>query len=147
MEVVVVKVKALNAVIVCCFAFSLFGCSKEIKSITDFSEYANMTWETDKIEVMLDNNSGSPFYFTIERQEDIRQIMSIVFSSTFKNMGKEPFDGNHTYISIIQGEHKYDLHLLMNKEGNYYYSFATDDLQNKINELARNAGAYNKTAE
>ena len=68
-----------------------------------------------------------------------------LFSSTFKNMGKEPFDGNHTYISIIQGEHKYDLHLLMNKEGKYYYSFATDDLQNKINELARNAGAYNNT--
>lgn len=33
----------------------------------------------------------------------------------------------------------------MNKEGKYYYSFATDDLQNKINELARNAGAYNNT--
>lgn len=139
------KLKALSAVIVCCLAFSLFGCSKEIKSITDFSEYADMTRETDKIEVTFDNNSGSPFYFTIEKQEDIRQIMSIVFSSTFKNMGKEPFDGNHTYISIIQGEHKYDLHLLMNKEGKYYYSFATDDLQNKINELARNADAYNNT--
>lgn len=139
------KLKALSAVIVCCLAFSLFGCGKEIKSITDFSEYADMTRETDKIEVTFDNNSGSPFYFTIEKQEDIRQIMSIVFSSTFRNMGKEHFDGNHTYISIIQGEHKYDLHLLMNKEGKYYYSFATDDLQNKINELARNAGAYNNT--
>ncbi len=144
-EVVVMKLKALSAVIVCCLAFSLFGCGKEIKSITDFSEYADMTRETDKIEVTFDNNSGSPFYFTIEKQEDIRQIMSIVFSSTFKNMGKEPFNGNHTYISIIQGEHKYDLHLLMNKEGKYYYSFATDDLQNKINELARHAGAYNNT--
>ena len=139
------KLKALSAVIVCCLAFSLFGCGKEIKSITDFSEYADMTRETDKIEVTFDNNSGSPFYFTIEKQEDIGQIMSIVFSSTFKNMAKEPFDGNHTYISIIQGEHKYDLHLLMNKDGKYYYSFATDDLQNKINELARNAGAYNNT--
>ena len=139
------KLKTLSAVIVCCLAFSLFGCGKEIKSITDFSEYADMTRETDKIEVTFDNNSGLPFYFTIEKQEDIRQIMSIVFSSTYKNMGKKPFDGNHTYISIIQGEHKYDLHLLMNKEGKYYYSFATDDLQNKINELARNAGAYNNT--
>ena len=145
MEVVVMKLKALSVVIVCCLAFSLFGCGKEIKSITDFSAYADMTRETDKIEVTFDNNSGSPFYFTIEKQEDIRQIMSIVFSSTFKNMGKEPFNGNHTYISIIQGEHKYDLHLLMNKEGKYYYSFATDDLQNKINELARHAGAYNNT--
>lgn len=69
--------------------------------------------------------------------------MAIVFSSTFKNMGKEPFDVNHTYI--IQGEHKYDLHLLMNKEGKYYYSFAIDDLQNKINELGRNYGTYNNT--
>ena len=137
------KLKALSAVIVCCLAFSLFGCGIEIKSITDFSEYADMTRETDKIEVTFDNDSGSPFYFTIEKQEDIRQIMSIVFSSTFKNMGKEPFDGNHTYISIIQGEHKYDLHLLMNKEGKNYYSFATDDLQNKINELARN-GSFHK---
>ncbi len=139
------KLKALSAVIVCCLAFSLFGCGKEIKSITDFSEYADMTRETDKIEVTFDNNSGSPFYFTIEKQEDIRQIMSIVFSSTFKNMGKELFAGDNTYISIIQDERKYNLHLLMNKEGKYYYSFATDDLQNKINELARNAGAYNNT--
>ena len=139
------KLKALSVVIVCCLAFSLFGCGKEIKSITDFSEYADMTRETDKIEVTFDNNSGSPFYFTIEKQEDIRQIMSIVFSSTFKNMGKELFAGDNTYISIIQGERKYNLHLLMNKEGKYYYSFATDDLQNKINELARNAGAYNNT--
>ena len=30
--------KALSAVIVCCLAFSLFGCGIEIKSITDFSE-------------------------------------------------------------------------------------------------------------
>ncbi len=142
MGVVFMKLKALSAVIVCCLAFSLFGCGKEIKSITDFSEYADMTRETDKIEVTFDNNSGSPFYFTIEKQEDIRQIMSIVFSSTFKNMGKELFAGDNTYISIIQGERKYNLHLLMNKEGKYYYSFATDDLQNKINELARNAGAY-----
>ena len=96
------------------------------------------------IDVTYDNNSGSPFYFTIEKQEDIRQIMSIIFSSTFKNMGKELFAGDNTYISIIQGEHKYNLHLLMNKEGKNYYAFATDDLQNKINELARNAGAYNK---
>ena len=59
-------------------------------------------------------------------------------------MGKELFAGDNTYISIIQGEHKYNLHLLMNKEGKNYYSFAMADLQNKINELARNAGAYNK---
>ncbi len=30
--------KALSTVIVCCLAFSLFGCGIEIKSITDFSE-------------------------------------------------------------------------------------------------------------
>ena len=137
------KLKALSVAIVCCLVFSS-GCGKKIKSITDFSKYANMTRETDRIEVTYDNNSGSPFYFTIEKQEDIRQIMSIIFSSTFKNMGKELFAGDNTYISIIQGEHKYNLHLLMNKEGKNYYSFATDDLQKKINELARNAGAYNK---
>ena len=82
------KLKALSAVIVCCLAFSLFGCGKEIKSITDFSEYADMTRETDKIEVTFDNNSGSPFYFTIEKQEDIRQIMSIVFLRLSKTWGK-----------------------------------------------------------
>ena len=54
------KLKALSAVIVCCLAFSS-GCGKKIKSITDFSKYASMTRETDRIEVMYDNNSGSPF--------------------------------------------------------------------------------------
>ena len=85
------KLKALSAVIVCCLAFSLFGCSKEIKSITDFSEYADMTRETDKIEVTFDNNSGSPFYFTIEKQEDIRQIMSIVFFFDLQKHGERTF--------------------------------------------------------
>lgn len=115
---------------------------KGITTITDFSKFADMTRETDKIEVEFDNYSGYPFYFTIEDQEDIEEIMNIIFSATFTKMGTEPNGGDHTSITIIQGEKEYKMHAFMNKEGQYYYSFSTTELQLKINELAREAGAF-----
>ena len=133
--------------------FCLVGCdilkntaddepSKEITTISDFSKFADMTRETDKIEVEFDNYSGYPFYFTIEDQEDIEEIMNIIFSASFTKMGTEPNGGDHTSITIIQGEKEYKMHAFMNKEGQYYYSFSTTELQLKINELAREAGAF-----
>ncbi len=115
---------------------------KEITTITDFSKFADMTRETDKIEVEFDNYSGYPFYFTIEDQDDIDEIMSIIFSASFTKMSTEPNAGDHTSITIIQGEKEYKMHAFMNKEGQYYYSFSTTELQLKINELAREAGAF-----
>lgn len=121
----------------------LFGCTKKINTITDFSKFYDMTqYGTDKIEVTFDNYSGSPFYFTVEQQEDIDEIMDIIFSSSFTKMGKEMNGGDHTSMKIIQGEKKYKLHAFMNKEGQYYYSFSTTDLLTKIQELAREVGAY-----
>ena len=89
--------------------FCLVGCdilkntaddepSKEITTISDFSKFADMTRETDKIEVEFDNYSGYPFYFTIEDQEDIEDIMNIIFSASFTKMGTEPNGGDHTSI-------------------------------------------------
>ena len=101
-----------------------------------------MTRETSKIEVAFDNNSGTPFYFSIENKEDIDEIMNIIFSDTFENVGEEVNDGNHSSIKIIQRERAYDMSLSANKEGKYYYSFSTTDLYDKIIELAREAGAF-----
>ncbi len=116
--------------------------NKEIHSITDFSKFSDMTRETDKIEVTFDNYSGYPFYFTIEEQEDIDEIMNIIFSSSFEKQGKEMNDGSHTSIQIIQGEKEYGMHISRNKEGEYYYSFSTTELYDKITELAEEAGAF-----
>ena len=128
---------------------SLAGCisgnnenKKEVNAITDFSKFFDMARETDKIEVTFDNYSGYPFYFTIDDQEDIDEIMDIIFSSSFNKMGKELNGGDHTSMKIIQGEKEYNLHAFMNKEGQYYYSFSNTDLLTKIQELAREAGAF-----
>ena len=117
-------------------------CSKEIKVITDFSKFADMKREADRIEVTFDNHSGAPFYFTIEDQAEIDEIIDIIFSSGFNNLGDEPYAGDNTSLKIVQGEKEYSVHFRINKEGKNYYSFSTMDLQNKIVELARAAGAY-----
>lgn len=121
---------------------NLNAAKEKVGTVTDFSKFSNMTRETSKIEVTFDNNTGAPFYFTIEDQEDIDEIMNIIFNDTFENMGEEVNDGNHSSIRIIQGERTYDMSLSANKEGKYYYSFSTTDLYDKIIELAREAGAF-----
>lgn len=68
--------------------------------------------------------------------------MNIIFTATFEKMGTEVNDGSHTSIHIFQGENEYVMHVGSNKEGSYYYAFSTGDLQDKINELAREAGAF-----
>ena len=121
---------------------NLNAAKEKVGTVTDFSKFSNMTRETSKIEVTFDNNTGAPFYFTIEDQENIDEIMNIIFTDTFENMGEEVNDGNHSSIKIIQGERIYDMSLSANKEGKYYYSFSTTDLYDKIIELARKAGAF-----
>ena len=127
-----------------CLIFSLSACekNKQIDCINDFSEYASMTREADRIEVTFDNNTGTPFYFTIEDKDDIDEIMEIIFSASFNKMEKEVNGGDHTSMKIIQGENEYNLHAFMNKEGRYYYSFTTTELLSKIQELAKEAGAF-----
>lgn len=135
--------KTLSLVFAFILLACLVGCRKEVNTITDFSKFSDMTQNgTDKIEVTFDNYSGYPFYFTIEDQEDIDEIMTIIFSSSFNKMEKDVNGGDHTSMKFIQGEKEYQLHAFMNKEGQYYYSFSTTDLQTKIQELARKAGAF-----
>lgn len=129
----------------CLLTCLLVACQKEINSITDFSQFSDMTQETDRVEVEFDNNSGVPFYFTIDNQEAVDEVMTIIFSATFIDRGEENlFAGDNTSIKIIQGEKEYNLHVRVNKDGKRYYAFSTGDLQNKIIELARQAGAYNE---
>ena len=135
--------KTMSLVLVFMLLACLVGCSKEVNTITDFSKFSDMTQDgTDKIEVTFDNYSGYPFYFTIDAQEDIDEIMDIIFSSSFTKMEKEVNGGDHTSMKIIQGEKEYQLHTFMNKEGQYYYSFSNTDLQTKLQELAREADAF-----
>ena len=123
--------------------FAFFGCSKEIKSINDFSRFSTMVQDkTDIIEVEFDNYSGTPFYFVIENRDDIDDIMKIIFSSSFKKMKMGLSAGDNTSIKIIQGEKKYNMHVSRNKEGGYYYSFKTTELQEKIYKIAQDLGAF-----
>ena len=122
---------------------SFVGCTNEVNTVTDFSKFEGMTKDgTDKIEVTFDNYSGYPFYFTIEDKDDIDEIMEIIFSASFNRMDKEVNGGDHTSMKIIQGERVYNMHAFMNKEGRYYYSFTTTELLSKIQELAKEAGAF-----
>ena len=115
---------------------------EKIGTITDFSRFSNMKQEADRIDVTFDNNSGIPFYFTIEDAKDIDEIMNIIFTTPLENMGSEVNDSDHTSIRIFQGEKEYAMHVGSNKEGENYYTFSTCELQDKIIELARKAGDY-----
>lgn len=117
----------------------LYGCSKKINNINDFSMYSDLKKEADIINVTYDNYLGSPFYFSITNQEEINDIMNIIFSSHFEKIGKEinVNGGSHTSILIIQGEKEYTMPVHYIKNGRYYYSFITYELEDKINEIAK----------
>ena len=134
--------KSFALFLVLVLAASLVGCSKQINTITDFSRFADMTRDIDRIDVTFDNHTGSPFCFTIEDQAEIEKIMDIVFSASFVKMKKEVNGGSNTSIKIIQGEKEYSMGVMRNYEGKTGYTFTTSDLQNKIMELAREAGAF-----
>lgn len=72
-----------------------------------------MTKETDRIDVTFDNNTGVPFYFSITNEEEIKQIIHIIFTGVLKKQSKEINDGNHTSIKIIQGEKTYSIAFLV----------------------------------
>ena len=134
--------KSLALFLIFALTWSFVGCSKPINTITDFSGFAEMTRETDKIEVTFDNNTGTPFYFAIEDQEDIDEIMDIIFAASFEKMKRDVNGGSHTSIKIIQGEKTYSMGVMRNYEGKTGYTFTTTELQDKIIELAREAGAF-----
>ena len=139
--------KKAIALILFLVTVSLASCTKEVNTVTDFSKLADMERKTDRIDVTFDNYSGYPFYFTIDDDGEIEQVMDIIFNATFVKMGKEVNDGDHTSLKIIQGEKVFVMSVSTNKEGNYYYSFQDGKLQNKIKELATAAGAYEGIAK
>ena len=82
-------VRLLCSVLIMNMFLGLIGCSQnddknrnnetEIDVITDFKKFSDMTREgTDKIDVTFDNHSGYPFYFTVQDQDDIAEIMEII---------------------------------------------------------------------
>jgi len=125
------------------FILTLCSCTKEINNINDFSKFSTMTKETDKIDVTFDNHSGSPFYFTIDIQKEINEIMDIIFSLTFIKKNGEVNPGSNSSIKIIQDENSYSMNTTrIYESNNIYYVFSTDDLDLKINKLAIEAGAF-----
>lgn len=135
------KLIAILLALVC--VLGLIGCATKINTITDFSKLAGMTKNgTDKIEVTFDNNTGTPFYFTVEDKDDIDEIMDIIFSASFEKMRQEVNGGSHTSIKIIQGENMYSMGVMRIYEGKNGYTFVSTKLQDKIIELAREAGAF-----
>lgn len=123
--------------------FVLVGCKNNYNIITDLPSYSTMIDVTEKIEVSFDNNFGDMFNFIIENKEEINDIMKIVLSKKLE-MQNDLNDINHTIITIYQGENKYMLNTSCVSYNNKYYYFKTNNLIDKINELANNAGAYNK---
>lgn len=134
-------IAAVLGVILC---FSLSACGgDDIEKFTDISRYSAMTPEgTDKIEVEFDNNTGTPFYFTIDEEETICEIMDIVINATVTAKDGDLWAGDNTYIKIIQGNNEYRLSVRANKENDTFYYFDDSALQSKIYDLARQAGAY-----
>ncbi len=114
--------------------FSMAGCGQKIEKITDFERFDSMTKETDRIDVTYDNNSGVPYYFSIIDQAEVDAVMEIIFSSVVEDAGNEPMAGDNTSLKIHQGNNQYSLHFRVNKEGEKYYNFVTDELQKKIRE-------------
>lgn len=134
----------VSVVCIVIFCIALQACSQsKIEKITDIPRFSEMTQDgTEKINVEFDNNTGEPFYFTIEDDATITEIIGMIFDAELENKGKELYDGDNTYITVIQGDKEYRLSVRMNKEKDNYYSFKNSDLQDKVYALARDAGAY-----
>lgn len=127
----------------CILLFSSVGCSDEISSITDVEWYSDMRKQTDKIDVDFDNDTQEIFKFSITDEEEIGEIMEIIFSDTLLDLGKQlKPPGNNTYITIYQGEKAYILSVLYIEVGDKLYAFSTRALSNKIYALASAQGAF-----
>ncbi|MCH5196387.1 MAG: hypothetical protein J1F28_06720 [Oscillospiraceae bacterium] len=120
----------------------LSGCSKKISSITDIERYSDMQKNADKIDVKFDNYSGEPFRFTITNEDDLEEIMEILFSETLSYLGEEFPVGDNTFITIYQGEKSYSLSVRFISENEKYYGFSPAKLQPKIKAIATALGAF-----
>lgn len=132
--------------VVFCFVLcvSLVACGGDnIKKLTDISRFSSMTIDgTDRIDVEFDNNTGSSFDFSITEEDTICDVMDIVINAEVYAKDGDLWAGDNTSITIVQGSNEYHLSVRANKENGTFYYFENSDLQDKINELARLAGAY-----
>jgi len=133
---------ALVGILCCMSVFSVFACSKSVSKITDMKRFSDMQKTADRIDVEFDNHSGRAYEFSIENAKDIAEIMEILFSESLVNLKGSYPPGNNTYITVIQGENEYTLSVRINKENKNYYSFASNALETKINDIARANGAF-----
>ncbi len=134
--------KVMRVCLMFVMLLALNGCEKDITKITDFERFADLTENTDRIEVTFDNNTGVPFYFTISDEDEITEVMQVLLSAQLKDAGKVPMAGDNTSFTIYQGEKQYSMSFRVNKEGDHYYTFSDSSLQDILRELAREAGAY-----
>lgn len=130
----------LYFVLSCSFA----ACGRnDIEKLTDISRFSSMTADgTDRIDVEFDNNTGSSFDFSITEEDTICDVMDIVINAEVYAKDGDLWAGDNTSITIVQGDNEYHLSVRANKENGTFYYFESSDLQDKIIELARLAGAY-----
>ncbi len=133
-----------SVVLGCIFLATFAGCSDKISSITDIERFTDMQSGADKIDVAFDNGTQEGFSFTITNEEEIAEIMRIIFNTPISYGGKWseiPPMGN-TNLTIYQGEKTYTLGHRFIFEGENYYSFQTSELAEKITALATETGTF-----
>lgn len=130
--------------IVCCLSvLGLVGCMPVISTITDIDRFSEMQQTADKIDVCFDNYTEDYFKFTIIDEENITEIMEILFTETLSDKGKQlPPHGLNTFIVIYQGESSYSVDVHQIYQNQKLYSFTTSRLADKINDLATELGAW-----
>ncbi len=126
---------------------SMAGCGQKIEKITDLERFEGMAKDADKIEVSYDNNSGIPYNFVIIDQAKIDEVMEVILSSNLEKIDGSPMPGDNTSLVIYQGDNQYSLGVRANKEGDNYYNFATDDLQNIIKDFYLGIATENLNGE
>ena len=111
------------------------------KSVTDFSEFDGMTRVADKIEIdYWDIDTDSTTRLTVENQEDIAEIMDIIFNESHFELNRAEHLGNSHVIYIYQGEKIYSLRSNNNLLDGSIYTTPETDLNGKILALATEAG-------
>ena len=126
-----------------CTAFLLCSCSSNKEVITELSKYKNLSKNIEKIDVQFDNYSGKPFLFSITDNSTITEVMDIIFSQKLIYQGRDSkFAGDNTFITLYEKETTYNMSVSFIEDDGIYYKFSTHDLSDKIDSLAREAGAF-----
>lgn len=126
--------------------FAMVGCTntKTVEYITDIAGYENMESGGDKIEVSFENGKQFGFNFTIEDKAEIDEIVNLVLTTQLINLGNnspvEP--GDNTHFTVYQGENVYGIALSGVMSNDNRYAFSTNDLREKIRDIAETKGAF-----